>query len=975
MAVSINNKNGTTTKVATNVKIVKQPANHFMTKAVYDPNGEVSQAGGIPEYVAGEIEKIEGGGSQVSGMPTPSVDNLGKVVQYIGASYGGVIKGHFYKCESNGATTPVYSWVDITNEHTISLHKHTATSDMYLPATHVWVPKNTPIPANSNAIVTIIPRANKSYIFMLMQKNSETSYTIIEQFSGTADANGTPVTYPVSKSTEDRYIGLYTSDAGLLFNSASGNANKEYMMKAEYGSFVDGTSDAFEQQASTLDFSYELALEKSVRIGNVYYPVIVDGSGHGDCLTISDAVKGTRDGDIIYICKGIYDESIDIRNHPRHFIGESKDNTFWVKSSDDYSLPPLNMTGGIVENLTIIAGYGLTPTYEAHRTPYAIHADSGDSVSHELIVRNCNLISNVSAAVGLGVRWNQKMTIQNCYLESNAEKTYSNGSGAFFQQGALYLHNDANLKESTAFLSVENCEIKGVKNAVAIQANNSGSTLAVRFLDNAMWSADNGTTDAVNIMQTPTDEHLAGSVVDLDAVSFGNNAEVLNAIVTVPTGGTTGQVLVKSSDADYETEWGNVTSDDVVIPSGLTEIYNISHTTVDSWLSTYVTFEDDVLTEKAHPTSVIGAHYQITDADLVDYDLRAKIRVNVVNVSGEWTCRLEYTRYDGTKASWAIPFGTITQAGEIVLEIDLANLSAYYNYAGGGVDFRVMNASHGENDTIVINVIDTLVGDSLDLGGDNVTEVLETLSTNLGDVSVDITNLKGNGLSLTAPNGYKYKLVVANDGTLSTALDYPNNILYIGNSLLLGFGTHGMASTTVNDDYYAKVNDFIENKGVTLTTDRVLGKPLEETTSSEEVQTWITNNLASKMSASVQMVIIQLGDNVNTYQQREFFPSSMETLVNYLRQNCPNAKLAWVGCWYSGSSIDNILIPKCIELSVPFVSIDGLFNVEGNQSYIGAPYIDASGNEKTVTTAGQASHPSDQGFTAIANRIIDALFT
>ena len=59
MAVSINNKNGTTTKVATNVKIVKQPANHFMTKAVYDPDGEVSQAGGIPEYVAGEIDGIE----------------------------------------------------------------------------------------------------------------------------------------------------------------------------------------------------------------------------------------------------------------------------------------------------------------------------------------------------------------------------------------------------------------------------------------------------------------------------------------------------------------------------------------------------------------------------------------------------------------------------------------------------------------------------------------------------------------------------------------------------------------------------------------------------------------------------------------------------------------------------------------------------------------------------------------------------
>lgn len=423
-------------------------------------------------------------------------------------------------------------------------------------------------------------------------------------------------------------------------------------------------------------------------------------------------------------------------------------------------------------------------------------------------------------------------------------------------------------------------------------------------------------------------------------------------------------------------KWGNseINSNNVSIDSGLTELFSISHTTVDPWLSSYITLANGVLTEKAHPTGTIGAHYQIADANLENYDLRAKIKINVTSVSGEWSSRLEYLRFDGTKASWAIPFGTITQTGEMTLEIDLANLSVYYNYAGGGVDFRIMNMTHGENDTIVINVIDTLVGDTFDLGGSNVTEVLETLSTDLDDVSVDVTNLKNKGLSLTAPNGYKYKLVVANDGTLSTALDYPNNILYIGNSLLLGFGTHGMASTTVNDDYYAKVNSYIEDKGITLTTDKVLGISFEEATNDTGVQTWITNNLSSKVSSDVQMVLIQLGDNVNTYQQREQFSRSMEMLANYLRQNCPNAKLAWIGCWYSGSSIDNILIPKCMELNIPFVSIDGLYGVEGNQSYIGATYIDANGNEKTITTAGQASHPSDQGFTAIAERIIETLF-
>lgn len=82
MAVSINNKNGTTTKVATNVKIVKQPANHFITKAVYDPNGEVAQAGGIPEYVEGEIAEVI---SETPWVDTPFTKITGEQIYRYGA--------------------------------------------------------------------------------------------------------------------------------------------------------------------------------------------------------------------------------------------------------------------------------------------------------------------------------------------------------------------------------------------------------------------------------------------------------------------------------------------------------------------------------------------------------------------------------------------------------------------------------------------------------------------------------------------------------------------------------------------------------------------------------------------------------------------------------------------------------------------------------------------------------------------------
>lgn len=437
--------------------------------------------------------------------------------------------------------------------------------------------------------------------------------------------------------------------------------------------------------------------------------------------------------------------------------------------------------------------------------------------------------------------------------------------------------------------------------------------------------------------------------------------------------GISGEIALAAAKKYASTS--DVVTDRVVLPDGYNVIYDINHTTVDSWLSSYVTFANGILTEKAHPTGNIGAHYKLTDSAFNDYDLRGKIRVNLVSVTGEWSARLEYKRAsDGSTAVYALPFNEITESGERTFEIDLSNLSVYHDYDGNGIDFRIMNASHGANDKVVINAIDTLVGSPIDLNGDNLTEILTNMGESLDDVSIDVTTMKSKGVVLTAPNGYKYKLVVSNNGTLSTELNYPDNILYIGNSLLLGFGTHGMASTTVDDDYYAKVNDFIEDKGITLTTDRVLGNELEGCTSDAEASTWITTNLASKMSSNVKLVIVQLGDNVNTARQKEQFPSTMNLLLTYLKANCPNANIAWVGCWYTNSSIDDIMVPVCRQYIVPFVSLEGLFYDTDNKSYIGATYIAADGTEKTVTTAGQASHPSDLGFTRIADRICNTIF-
>jgi hypothetical protein len=50
---------------------------------------------------------------QYDTMPTAGVDNLGKIVQYVGSTTNDYTNGYFYKCISDGEETPTYTWENI----------------------------------------------------------------------------------------------------------------------------------------------------------------------------------------------------------------------------------------------------------------------------------------------------------------------------------------------------------------------------------------------------------------------------------------------------------------------------------------------------------------------------------------------------------------------------------------------------------------------------------------------------------------------------------------------------------------------------------------------------------------------------------------------------------------------------------------------------------------------------------------------
>lgn len=80
-----------------------------------------NKGSGTPDYSSLQnlfnSGELGGGGSvQVETMPAASAENVGKIVQYVGAS-GSYKKGHFYECVHNKCDVlqPVYRWIDVSS--------------------------------------------------------------------------------------------------------------------------------------------------------------------------------------------------------------------------------------------------------------------------------------------------------------------------------------------------------------------------------------------------------------------------------------------------------------------------------------------------------------------------------------------------------------------------------------------------------------------------------------------------------------------------------------------------------------------------------------------------------------------------------------------------------------------------------------------------------------------------------------------
>lgn len=262
----------------------------------------------------------------------------------------------------------------------------------------------------------------------------------------------------------------------------------------------------------------------------------------------------------------------------------------------------------------------------------------------------------------------------------------------------------------------------------------------------------------------------------------------------------------------------------------------------------------------------------------------------------------------------------------------------------------------------------TYAGDTLLDSFINVDNALVSLNSKVSAIETsDSANI------LTSPNGTKYILQVSNNGIITCVPKIPNKVLFIGNSLLFGFSTFGMCASDSKHDYYYYVTQYLKQFHPDGTYDKLLGSTYEMCETKKAAKDWIENNIDTR-TTDYDLVIVQLGDNINNDARNELFKTSCKDLLVGIRNHMPNARVVWAGEWYSRAERQEIIATSCSETGSTFIDISDLAVIQANKGAIGNVITRDDGTTFVVDNSGVASHPGDKGMKAIADRMIEKLF-
>lgn len=327
------------------------------------------------------------------------------------------------------------------------------------------------------------------------------------------------------------------------------------------------------------------------------------------------------------------------------------------------------------------------------------------------------------------------------------------------------------------------------------------------------------------------------------------------------------------------------------------------------------------------------------------------------------------------------PISVDNAGGTLVdsFEFDSANLVVY----GDAVSFFVIvNSTKSSNPgKITINKLSVNEPSSVelyDMYDDDFLTMLEKIFVNIEKNKSDINSIPTSAKPvLTGAGGEKYDLQIGASGNLVAVPHIPTKTLFMGNSLLLGMdtkgtkgGAFGMAATSPSNDYFYHVSQAILAKKPTATFTKLHVAAFEQAESNEAAESYISENSAA-WTSDLDLVIIQIGDNVNSPIRQTTFNTNFPKLLQQIRTNSPNARIICVSGWFNYNSIADDVQRIANEKGCDYIFIKPLYVAE-NMGVAGATVTYAD-NSTGVIDPAWVSHPGNAGMKAIANAILDKM--
>lgn len=249
---------------------------------------------------------------------------------------------------------------------------------------------------------------------------------------------------------------------------------------------------------------------------------------------------------------------------------------------------------------------------------------------------------------------------------------------------------------------------------------------------------------------------------------------------------------------------------------------------------------------------------------------------------------------------------------------------------------------------------------------------VKNISDNVVTMQSDILSLESGTNVFKSPSGKRFAINVNDDGSISTVSLDPKKMFVYGNSLTVGFDGFGMATSKEANDWVHLVAAKVRETNSDFSFSVMDGRDWESSTTSADRLSVLNNKVAAQLPSDADLVIIQLGDNINTPEKLSSYADDAKTMVTWFRQKLPKARIVWVAQWFSDQLIP-IAEAACNERGALLCDISKYDRDPQYKSAVGNVWTDREGVQHTIDNPGVALHPGDLGMQMIANTVLNTL--